>query len=263
MKISVVIPMYNSSKTILRALNSVKNQSYKCEYEVLVVNDGSSDNSRSIVENYIPKSINNKFNIVLLDQNNGGVSKARNAGLRIATGDFIAFLDSDDEWFSNKIEKQINLIKQYPDIDFLGCAFDGLYLNKLPEDSLLKINLEQLIYKNYFQPSTVIMKKDVLIKIGFFDEDQKYAEEGNYFIRVANIFNCYFGNFKVLNYGDGKSGFGVSGLSANLKEMHKGFNKNLKFAYKNNLITLSQYILARTVEQLKYIRRVLIVGFKK
>ena len=107
------------------------------------------------------------------------------------------------------------------------------------------------------------MRRKVFEEIGCFDENQKYAEEGNYFIRIANRFNCYFCNTKVINYGDGKSGFGASGLSANLKEMHRGFIKNLKFAYSNNLISFGKYILARIVEQLKYARRIVIVGLKK
>ena len=261
MKISVIIPMYNASETIVRVLNSVRNQTLKCDYEILVINDGSKDNSKEIVEKYI--SENSGSNIILIDQLNGGVSTARNAGLRASKGELIAFLDSDDEWFSDKLEKQLKLLNMNPEIDLLGCAFDGLYLSNTPDGSLLKININKLIFKNYFQPSTVIMRRKVFEEIGYFDENQKYAEEGNYFIRIANRFNCYFCNMKVINYGDGKSGFGASGLSANLKEMHRGVNKNLKFAYENQLITLKQYILARMWESIKYVRRIVIVRMKK
>lgn len=261
MKISVIIPMYNASETIVRVLNSVRNQTLKCDYEILVINDGSKDNSKEIVEKYI--SENSGSNIILIDQLNGGVSTARNAGLRASKGELIAFLDSDDEWFSDKLEKQLKLLNMNPEIDLLGCAFDGLYLSNTPDGSLLKININKLIFKNYFQPSTVIMKRKVFKEIGYFDENQKYAEEGNYFIRIANRFNCYFCNTKVINYGDGKSGFGVTGLSANLKEMHKGFNKNLKFAYENNIISLKQYMLARVFESIKYLRRIVIVRLRK
>lgn len=259
--ISVIIPMYNASETIVRVLNSVRNQTLKCDYEILVINDGSKDNSKEIVEKYI--SENSGSNIILIDQLNGGVSTARNAGLRASKGELIAFLDSDDEWFSDKLEKQKQILNNNPEIDLLGCAFDGLYFNKLSDGELLEIKVDQLIFKNYFQPSTVILKRKVFEYVGYFDENQKYAEEGNYFIRIAEKFNCFFCNMKVINYGDGKSGFGASGLSANLKEMHRGFIKNLKFAYSNNLISFGQYILARIVEQLKYARRIVIVGLKK
>lgn len=259
--ISVIIPMYNASETIVRVLESVKKQTLKCNYEILVVNDGSKDNSKNIVEKYISENLN--LNVILIDKPNGGVSTARNAGLKASKGDLIAFLDSDDMWFPEKLEKQIIILEKNPEVDLLGCAFDGLYLSKLSDGELLKINVNHLIYKNYFQPSTVVLKRKVFEKIGFFDENQKYAEEGNYFIRIANEFNCYFCNMKVINYGDGKAGFGSSGLSANLIEMHKGFNKNLKFAYENRLIGFRQYFFARIVEELKYSRRKLIVRLKK
>ncbi|APX64130.1 glycosyltransferase family 2 protein [Acinetobacter schindleri] len=259
--ISVIIPMYNASETIVRVLDSVKKQTLECDYEVLVVNDGSKDSSKNVVESYI--LANPLLNIKLIDKPNGGVSTSRNAGLKASQGDLIAFLDSDDEWFSDKLEKQLKLLNMNPEIDLLGCAFDGLYLSNTPDGSLLKININKLIFKNYFQPSTVIMKRKVFEDIGYFDENQKYAEEGNYFIRIANRFNCYFCNMKVINYGDGKSGFGASGLSANLKGMHKGFNKNLKFAYENNIISLKQYMLARVFESIKYLRRIVIVRLRK
>lgn len=259
--ISVVIPMYNASETIVRVLESVKKQTLKCDYEVLLVNDGSKDNSKEVVERYI--LANPSFNIKLIDKANGGVSTARNAGLKASQGDLIAFLDSDDEWFPDKLQKQKKVLEMNPEIDLLGCAFDGLYFPNTPDGSLLKIDINKLIFKNYFQPSTVILKRKVFEKVGYFDENQKYAEEGNYFIRIANEFNCYFCNMEVINYGDGKSGFGASGLSANLKEMHKGFNKNLKFAYENHLINLKQYTLARILEFVKYLRRIAIVRLKK
>ncbi|MFH4150887.1 glycosyltransferase family A protein, partial [Acinetobacter baumannii] len=99
-------------------LNSVKEQTLRCNYEVLVVNDGSKDNSKDIVEQYI--SENKDFNVILIDKPNGGVSTARNAGLSQSKGDLIAFLDSDDKWFPNKLEKQLNLLNEYTEIDLLG-----------------------------------------------------------------------------------------------------------------------------------------------
>lgn len=87
--ISVVIPMYNASNTIVDVLNSVKEQTLKCNYEVLVVNDGSKDNSKDVVEKYITE--NKDFNVILIDKPNGGVSTARNAGLSQSKGDLIAF----------------------------------------------------------------------------------------------------------------------------------------------------------------------------
>ena len=127
MTISVIIPMFNAENTIIAALDSIKNQTYKCEYEIIIVNDGSKDASKTIVENYILK--NPQMNIMLVDQANGGVSKARNEGLRRAEGDYIALLDSDDEWLPEKIEKQMSIFEKNSNIDLLGTNRNNEYFN--------------------------------------------------------------------------------------------------------------------------------------
>lgn len=259
-KISVVIPMYNAKDTIVRALNSVISQTYQGVLEIIVVNDGSKDNSPQIVEDFISK--NPQINLKLINQLNGGVSKARNTGLRNATGEYIALLDSDDAWFENKLTAQMNILIANGSIDFLGASFEGFGFKNKEEGALVKIEFKDLIFKNYFQPSTIVFKSEIVKSIGFFDENQRYAEEGNYFLRIARQFNCYFLNKNLIVYGDGKSGFGESGLSANLKEMEKGELKNLKFVCKQGWITFPTYFTAVTYSILKYIRRVLIVKFK-
>ena len=116
--VSVVIPMYNAQNDILRCLTSVHNQTYK-KLEVIVVNDGSKDNSELLVNEFMNK--HPELKISLINKSNGGVSSARNIGLKLANGGFIALLDSDDDWYPNKIETQLNLFNQYPTIDFLAC----------------------------------------------------------------------------------------------------------------------------------------------
>lgn len=253
--------MYNSASTIERALQSVVKQDYNGSVEIIVVNDGSSDNCIEIVENFITVHQNRK--IALISQDNGGVSKARNTGLKNARGNFVAFLDSDDAWFTNKLSSQMKILEDNSEVDLLGTAFEGFYFTNKSEEELINVRFSNLIFKNYFQPSTVLMKKAIVDKIGLFDESQKYAEEGNFFFRVSQEFNCFFYNRKLITYGDGKLGFGVSGLSANLKEMEKGELKNLKFAYVNNWINPITYIFAVSFSVLKYIRRVIIVSLKK
>ena len=260
-KISVVIPMYNSKNTIERALQSILNQDYKGPIEIIVVNDGSKDNSQQVVEKFIEQHPNSPIQLIL--QENGGVSKARNTGLKIVKGDYITFLDSDDAWVTNKLSDQVKILENNSDIDLLGTAFEGFYFENRVEGELINVKFKNLIFKNYFQPSTVLMRKDIIDKIGLFDELQKYAEEGNFFFRVSKEFNCCFYNKKLIIYGDGKMGFGESGLSANLKEMEKGELKNLKFAYENNWINTITYFFAVSFSILKYIRRVIIVELRK
>lgn len=256
--ISVIIPMYNAETTIETCIVSVLNQTYKGKIEIIVVNDGSKDNCQKIVEDIMKKN-SYLFDIQLINKENGGVSSARNKGLALAQGEYIALLDSDDEWLVDKTEKQLDVFIKNPTIGFVG----GL-INKPTneEPKIIFIVLSKLIFKNYFQPSTVMFKKEVVDKVGFFDETQKYAEEGNYFMRVANNYRCALLNEQVILYGQGKVGFGVSGLSANLKEMEKGELKNLSFAYQQKFISLFTYSIAVFYSILKYCRRVLIVKLR-
>jgi glycosyltransferase involved in cell wall biosynthesis len=250
--------VYNAQKTVLRALHSVINQTIK-PFEIILINDGSKDESLSIIQNFIKG--HNEFNFKVIDKTNGGVSSARNAGLKIAKGDFIAFLDSDDEWFLNKSQKQIDIFKSRPDVDFIGGL---IYKPKSSiKGNLKEIKLSMLILKNYFQPSTVMIRRVIIDSVGLFDESQKYAEEGNYFMRIANLHKCTLLNEQVVLYDQGISGFGHSGLSANLLEMEKGELRNLKFAYDQRYISLPKYLIVLPFSILKYFRRILIVKLKK
>ncbi len=256
MLISVIIPMFNSEDTIERCLISVFNQSFIGDIEVIIINDGSIDSCSEVVSKYICQ--NNHFNIILINQENGGVSNARNTGLKLANGEYIAFLDSDDEWLPEKLEKQFQVFDTNSEISFIG----GLINKSINFDQyIIDIPLSKMIFKNYFQPSTVIFKREVFQKVGFFDESQKFAEEGNYFMRIAKDFKCVLLNEQLVNYDQGKNGFGISGLSSNLLEMEKGELKNLRFAYSQNYISLFIYIIAVVYSLLKYYRRILIVKF--
>ncbi len=256
--VSIVIPMFNAENTIFRCINSVFNQTFKGEIEIIVINDGSTDNSKAILEQIILSNHLTHIKIKLIDQKNSGVSAARNIGLKLVTGQLVALLDSDDEWLPHKLEKQINILNNNFDIDFLG----GLIYEKINKNVLTEIPLFKLFFKNYFQPSTVIFKKEIIDKIGYFDESQNYAEEGNYFMRIAKNFRCFLLNEQVVNYGQGKLGFGISGLSANLIEMEKGELRNLRFALKEGYMNFPLFLTAVIFSILKYFRRILIVKFK-
>ena len=108
MKISVIIPTFNRKKTIGRAIQSVKNQSLS-PFEILIIDDGSKDGTEEWVKE--------KFqNIKYIYQNNQGVSSARNIGIENAYGDWVAFLDSDDEWLPNKLYEQVRSVESNPKI---------------------------------------------------------------------------------------------------------------------------------------------------
>ena len=103
-KISVIVPVYNTSKYICKCLDSLINQTIKNEIEIIIVNDGSTDNSEEIIKNYIEKQ-ENKNLIKYYKKQNEGIAKTRNFGIEKATGEYILFVDSDDYIDNKLIEK--------------------------------------------------------------------------------------------------------------------------------------------------------------
>jgi glycosyltransferase involved in cell wall biosynthesis len=121
--VSIIMPCYNSERFIVESINSVLDQSYKF-FELIIVNDASTDNSVNLISSY------KDSRIVLINlEKNEGVSSARNKGLSIAKGDYIAFIDSDDIWISNKLEKQIELLNK--DWDVICSNYSTFNLNGL------------------------------------------------------------------------------------------------------------------------------------
>ncbi len=252
--ISVIIPLFNGEKTIIAALDSVKNQTYGFDnLEILVVNDGSTDESKIRVEKYIAD--NPELHITFLNQKNQGVSAARNTGLKIAKGEYIALLDADDAWYPEKITRQIRIVEKDNKVDFLSCRRKNHILKfpyKVGLNNLAEITFKKLLFRNETQPSTVIFKKEILDKIGYFDENQRYAEDHQFWLRISEHFTMYILNEELVIAGGGKRTFGVSGLSGNLKQMHLGFLKNLEDLYKDNRIKYLEWCCYTFFYKLKY-----------
>lgn len=114
MKVSVIIPTYNGGKTIERAINSVLNQTAKVDIEILVCDDCSTDDTTSIAES-------KGCIVITTGVNSGGPNKGRNLGIGYATGDYIAFLDQDDEWLPDKLEKQLKEINNGAEMVYSQC----------------------------------------------------------------------------------------------------------------------------------------------
>lgn len=258
--ISVVIPAYNAENTIIATVNSVYNQTYK-NLEIIVVNDGSTDKTLEVITNF--KELNNNgMPFIIIDKVNGGVSSARNLGISNSKGEFIAFLDSDDKWLPEKIEKQLTIFIENANIDLLATNRNNENIVKFMGkkfDKLNRISSKTLLFKNFFSPPTVMVRKVVVCDIGMFDENQRYAEEGDLWIRICQNNNCYLLNESLVITGDGKPHFGHSGLSSNLRGMELGELKNIKTAYSLNIINFFEFLFFNTFSLLKYCRRVLIV----
>ncbi len=123
-KISVIIPIYNSEKYLSECLESIINQTFK-DIEIICINDGSKDNSLNILNEYLKKD----NRIIIVNQKNSGVSSARNKGIRLSTGDFISFIDSDDYLDLNVYEKCVQrIIRDNSDIIIFEKKKENIFL---------------------------------------------------------------------------------------------------------------------------------------
>lgn len=258
MELSIIIPVYNSSRTIVRALDSINAQIYKCEYEIIIVNDGSVDNSEDIIKEY--QRANKNINILLISQTNAGAASARNVGIKNAKGKYIAFLDSDDEWIPEKLDVQMKFLKSNPNVKLIGSTING----HIFKSSIIKnfseytyITFNDQLLRNYFQPSTVVIEREILRQVGLFPEGQRYAEEGNLFFKILYRYKCVLVNRSLLNFGFNKKGWGDGGLSGNIKEMQRGEIRNLRFLKDSNYISRCKYTMLFIYSYLKYSRRVI------
>ncbi|WP_276382068.1 glycosyltransferase family 2 protein [Flavobacterium sp. H4147] len=256
MDVSVIIPMYNSESTIEKCVKSVLDQTYDGQLEILIVNDGSIDNSEKIVDKLISEN-NSKKIIKIINKKNGGVSSARNIGLNAAKGDLIALLDSDDEWFKNKLDIQIPYLKNR-DFDFVAtCRNDEKigFPYKVINDEYAEIKLKKLLIKVVGQTSTVLFKRKILTNTGNFDENQKYSEDANYWMRISLNNKMIILNKSLVFTGGGKPAVGFSGLSANLEAMEEGVHKNIREMYSLGEINFLEFQLIRLFSKIKYLRR--------
>jgi glycosyltransferase involved in cell wall biosynthesis len=188
-RVSVIIPAFNASKTIERALLSVLAQTRPAD-EIIVVDDGSSDDTLTVLEQY-------RSQIVLRSQPNAGASAARNHAARIATGDVIAFLDSDDVWHPRKIEIQLAALENEPDfavswtdsISIAEAGFSAFDMNTLAVQTPPRIriidNFNEIFLNPYFGTPNVMMRRAHFARCGGFDESLSTAEDVDLWIRAC------------------------------------------------------------------------------
>jgi len=182
--ISVVIPAYNAGKFIGEAIRSVLRQTC-AEYEIIVIDDGSTDNTADIIGKCFPQ-------VRYFHTPNQGVSRARNYGIRKARGEFIAFLDADDLWLPEKLEKQLAAFTADREVMLVFTehrAFDenGFRISPFSKKERL---MKGDIVKNIFlhtrvTTSTVMVRKEAIQEVGLFEENLKAAEDDNLWMRIA------------------------------------------------------------------------------
>ena len=255
--VGVIIPVFNSGRVAIGAIRSVVAQTKVSVQEIIVVDDGSSDGSAD----FLRKACRDlSIPVRILSIPNGGAANARNHGMQNCDCDLYAFLDSDDAWFSDKLERQVPLFTD-PTVGMVGCYTTmgrGTALRSIAGGISRVIRLRQQLFKNYFQTSTVIVLRDVVEAVGPFPLDQRHAEEGDFFNRIAAHYKCVLLTEVLVDYGSGKPGFGASGLSANLAAMEKGELCNIRRAYRRGDCGFGLYAVAISYSLIKFLRRILI-----
>jgi len=168
--VSVIIPVYNCEKYITDAVDSVLAQTHR-SIEIIVVDDGSTDKTKEALAAYGDR-------IKYIYKENGGPASARNVGIKMSKGQFIAFLDADDMWVENKLEQQLI------DIDDAGMVGSGVKPG-LPHPVFL--SYKELLLKNSFINSSVLVKRECFDRVGCFDERPQFkaVEDWDMWLRIS------------------------------------------------------------------------------
>jgi len=210
--VSVIIPTYNRAAYLQKALQSVKEQTYQ-SLEIIVIDDGSTDDTGEMLKNY-------EGQLRYFYQENRGISGARNAGIKRARGEFIAFLDSDDYWLPDKTVQQLALFKQHPEYALVAarCAsirLDGSYREKNRPGKSGWV-LEDLFKANFIRTSAAMIKQECFENIGLFDEELRECEEYDLWLRIAAQYPVGFINKSLAVYVDNPDGASTDSLTGRL-----------------------------------------------
>ena len=255
--VSVIIPTYNRAHLVGRAIRSVLDQTFQ-DFELIVIDDGSIDDTEAIVLDFQDPRIH-----YLRHEVNRGGSAARNTGIRAARGEYVAFLDSDDEWLSEKLELQLNIIETNPhNLDNLGVVITG----EQAETDWPRISgipdCHGYVYPQVFQKRTqgqitALVRKDVFTKSGLYDETLPASQDWDMMIRLAAV--CEFDIVKEPLYRVHRAPGNHVRTSANGIKAHRimflkyakefalypGFSSRLRAVYSATCLALNERKQAR------------------
>lgn len=186
-KVSVIIPDYNGEKYIAEAIESALGQTYR-NFEIIVVNDGSADNSYEKIKPYLPS-------VKYIFQENQGVAAARNTGIKHSSGELIAFLDQDDLWLPEKLELQVDYLLRNPDVGLVHSNMS--YIDEQGEPIEPDFDFPsciagrcfgELFTKNRIAILTVLLRKDCLNKMGLFNIQFSGVDDYDLLLRVSRYY---------------------------------------------------------------------------
>jgi glycosyltransferase involved in cell wall biosynthesis len=238
MRYSTIIPVYNSDISPLkRAIQSVLDQTLKSS-EIIIVNDGSTNEFTNQFLNDLPFL---DISIVkVVNKQNEGAAIARNYGASFCSYDLLAFLDSDDAWEIDKMEKQVDFLIKNNQFKSVSCVYKPLpkWCENVSKDNIEILNLKKQILRNHIQTSTFVIYRSFFNEIKGFPINQTHAEEGDLFFKNLQHFLIPIFHYPFVIYGNGNSEFNINGLSGNLIGMYRGEIQNIKRLVNRNQINL-------------------------
>lgn len=213
-KFSVVIPAYNASATLPNAIASCLDQTI-APYEIIIVDDMSGDDTLAIAKQHTDKAPGGSIIKLLCNSANLGPAATRNVGWDNATGDYVAFLDSDDQWHKEKLSRIQEILEDNPAISLLGHsnASNGLLANTK------KISTLSLLVRNFAFTPNIVVRRDLKER---FDEAMRYAEDHDLWLRIAQRHNAYVFDGGDISTTLGRRPLSEGGLSGDRYRMRTG-----------------------------------------
>jgi glycosyltransferase involved in cell wall biosynthesis len=238
LSISVILPTYNRNDVICDAIDSVLLQTVQI-LEVIVIDDGSQDETEATINAKYKNS-----NVIYLKQRNAGPSSARNLGINKAKGNWLAFIDSDDMWEPDKLERQVNYLANHTDCMLVAAGHFHCMKRWNNCVSILSkmnnINYSGLLERNRFATPTVLVHKECFRKAGLFDESLVFAEDWDMWLRIARIYKIGYVDQELCKVYLNHSSITSTRLEMNLIDLGKVINRNKQFTMR-----LGEYISFR------------------
>ncbi len=263
--ISIVIPAWNAAATLDRAVESVLAQKVcdgagnKSEngavrslagdpdafpLEIIIVDDGSTDTTGAVADELARR---NPGHIHVIHQKNSGPAAARNAGMAAARGEYVAFLDADDQWLPDKLERQLGILKTDLELDLVCTTMNDKKFLLRPEQFTL--SFRELLPNNIVYTSSVVARKSALTAAGAFNEARMCSEDFELWLRIAHRGKIMVLNKPLVRYMKGR------GISAKFWPMEKGELETYAIMRREGWISAQQRTTLRWWSLLKYLIR--------
>lgn len=260
--VSCVIPTHNRADLLPRAISSIQNQTYK-NLEIIIVSDGSTDNTKNIVDDIAKNDNRIKFFENIPAQ---GGNVARNTGIELSEGEYVAFLDDDDEWLPEKIERQLEIMESDESIGFVYTGVHIIYVNEKSEYNskareIGNLNKRILLDNCVGTTSTVMVRKDIFKKAGVFDVELKALQDYDLWIRICQHCNVGMVCDEMINYYNYTGTAQVSALTKKYEESFAYINKKYEDLFSS--LSEDEALLKKNNETVLLINKAMRNGDKK